>query len=201
VSACPPMTGLSITNITSNSAGVTWNTLPCATKYRPSYRKVTTTTAIWIYSELNHPAAGTSLTGLLPNTQYGVRVRSVCTGNLAGALTAEKKFKTTATGAAPTMWAGNGINPNASTKVEPNVAVYPNPSNGHFNLDVSDMPDQAVSLIITDNTGANVMAWRTNVQSSRLFEPFDLSDLPTGLYVLRLKLDDGSTIVRTIIKN
>ncbi len=198
VTVCPPMTGLTITNITATSAYVTWNTLPCATKYRPSYRRVTTTTAIWVYSEVS--TGSTTITGLLSNTQYGVRVRSVCTGNISGALTAEKKFTTLS----PML----GINNDApeaveQTKgsVEPSISIYPNPSNGRFNLDIADMADQPISVVVSDNSGRTAMAWRTNVQNSRLFEPFDLSDLPAGLYILRLKLDDGSTIIRTVIKN
>ncbi len=100
------------------------------------------------------------------------------------------------------MYALSGISANSDSKeTQTSVAVYPNPSDGHFNLLALNIPNQAASVVVTDNTGRTVLTWRTNVQNNRISEPFDLSDLPVGAYVLELLLKDGSATKCTVVKH
>ncbi len=200
VSSCPMATGLTAGSITNNAATISWNPLSCATKYSLFTRRFGQTPAVWKQYEVLAPAASRNLTSLVANSKYGARIRTSCSSSQTSTIGAEKTFTTLAA-----MYGTEDNTPEAAEQTkgstEPSVSVYPNPSNGHFNLDIADMPDQPISIVVSDNSGRTAMAWRTNVQNTRLFEPFDLSDLPAGLYILRLKLDDGSTIIRTVIKN
>jgi chitodextrinase len=75
--ACAVPTGLSTTNITTNSATFNWTAVPGATKYRVNWHVVgsnVTQTAL-----INAPATSFTATGLLPNTQYEWKVKTLCT--------------------------------------------------------------------------------------------------------------------------
>lgn len=92
---CVTMTQKSITNITSTGGTVNWKDLPDSVQYvRVSYRKVSLTPSIWTYFQISNADSSYVITGLTPGVQYGVRIRSVCPGNIGGPLTAEKRFTT-----------------------------------------------------------------------------------------------------------
>ena len=199
-STCPAITGLAVSGVTESSATISCN-VACTAKYRRMIRK--TSANVWGYADFNQPTVSSTVSGLLSATQYGVRMRTLCSATILGSLSSEKKFTTL--GSLPLMGSqGNipeGIETSRVTDTEPIVSIYPNPSTGQINLDVTALTDQPVSIIISDNSGRNIMARRTKIQSGNLFESFDLTNMPTGIYILRLKLDDGNNITRTIIKN
>lgn len=70
-----PPGNLVVTNVTSNSANVSWNTILTGT-YILQYREVGSTT--WI--TVNLPGTTYALTGLTPYTTYEVQVASICSG-------------------------------------------------------------------------------------------------------------------------
>ena len=70
-----PPGNLVVTNVTSNSATVTWNTILTAT-YILQYREVGSTT----WTTVNLPGTTYALTGLTPYTTYEVQVASICSG-------------------------------------------------------------------------------------------------------------------------
>ena len=70
-----PPGNLVVTNVTSNSATVTWNTILTAT-YILQYREVGSTT----WTTVNLPVTTYALTGLTPYTTYEVQVASICSG-------------------------------------------------------------------------------------------------------------------------
>jgi phosphotransferase system IIA component len=78
--ACPKPSGMTTTNITDNSATVSWNNLACATKYRLEYRRKTPPISAWT---VVYPTSPTfDITGLSgPNIQYQWRVATICSPN------------------------------------------------------------------------------------------------------------------------
>lgn len=75
---CSAPTGLSTTNITTNSATFNWTAVPGALKYRVSWHVVgnpVSQTAL-----VTAPATSFTITGLLPNTSYEWKVKTLCDG-------------------------------------------------------------------------------------------------------------------------
>lgn len=74
---CRMVTGFGSTTIGSTSIALAWNAEDTATSYEVEYREVTSPT--WL---LNGTTTGTTSTvsGLAPNTEYVVRVRTNCAG-------------------------------------------------------------------------------------------------------------------------
>lgn len=78
-SICPKVTSQTISNITQNTATVTWPSLSCASKYRIILKKVGPGTQTTIL--VSAPQTSHTLTGLEPNTTYQVRIRTQCSQN------------------------------------------------------------------------------------------------------------------------
>ena len=67
------------------------------------------------------------------------------------------------------------------------VTLYPNPTNGQLTIDADDI----LKVEVLDNTGRLVVSYIGTNQ-------FDLSHLPTGNYLLRISLKNGSATCRVI---
>ncbi len=82
--ACPKPSGLQTTNVTNNSATVSWGYLACATKYRLEYRRKTKPVSSWVIVYTTVPTYNlVGLTG--PNIQYQWRVATICSPDGTGA--------------------------------------------------------------------------------------------------------------------
>jgi hypothetical protein len=83
VTACPPPTSLSTTNISANSATISWASVPCAIKYEYRYRYLISTGVYSSYTAWFPVFTNTvNLTGLSSATTYQWIVRSVCNNNV-----------------------------------------------------------------------------------------------------------------------
>jgi aminopeptidase N len=71
--------------------------------------------------------------------------------------------------------------------------IYPNPSNGEFNIEISNNNDH--ELIVRDTKARIVHQSTLNGQST-----FDLSDLDSGYYVVTLTNSNGEQRIKTIVK-
>jgi hypothetical protein len=77
------------------------------------------------------------------------------------------------------------------------VKVYPNPSEGLFNLEwQSDRPQTVLQGNLTDHLGRQIRHWNTLRQN----ETLDLTGLSTGLYFLRLQTGDYSSTIRLVLQ-
>jgi hypothetical protein len=92
---CPPPTGLSTTNITQNSATLSWTALTGALAYVVQYRPVTTPVSAWI--NITTQITSVVLSNLACGTVYEWRVASHCSPNTtSGSYSAMVTFTTTA---------------------------------------------------------------------------------------------------------
>ena len=73
------------------------------------------------------------------------------------------------------------------------LVVYPNPTNGVVHI---DMKDTAVSCQLVDLMGNVVM----QVQPSQHNFDFNLSNLASGLYLLKIQTVDGQTLFGKLVK-
>ncbi len=76
---------------------------------------------------------------------------------------------------------------------KPILTSHPNPTTGKVHIELSANPD---SFVVTDLTGKVVM--ETAVSSPQF--DLDLSALPAGLYLLKSKMTDGTSVYGKIVK-
>jgi hypothetical protein len=130
------------------------------------------------------PATATyNATGLTPNTEYTFKVVAVDNYGNQSAASATKTFKTKAK---PVI--------NAIDNVELSFnKVYPNPSTGIFSLETSELG--MVSFNVFDVTGAIV---KSGIFTNNY--KLDLSNFSNGMYILNVKSDQKSEIIKLIVK-
>lgn len=71
--------------------------------------------------------------------------------------------------------------------------VYPNPGNGKFNLELSDLPQGGAEIEVYNATGKLMMK-----NKAGNFNNMDLSDQPNGIYIIRIVCEDQSVTQRII---
>lgn len=76
------------------------------------------------------------------------------------------------------------------------IGVYPNPSNGIFEVDFSSFEGQNQSVEIIDMLGKTI---QTIIPTTSRFT-LDLQDKVAGVYLLRLNMKDGN-IIKKLVKN
>lgn len=77
------------------------------------------------------------------------------------------------------------------------VSIYPNPSTGNFNLNMSGLTSSTVDVNITDVSGKVVMNTSFNTVNGGLNAPINISNVEEGVYIVRVNGD--SSIVRRIV--
>ncbi|WP_084681355.1 T9SS type A sorting domain-containing protein [Chryseobacterium soli] len=86
---------------------------------------------------------------------------------------------------------GNAVLGTSDVKLNPIVGVYPNPTNGILYIK-ADAAIESVSVI-------NVVGERIKAEFSN--NQIDMQSLPGGVYIIELKLKNGQSISKKIIKN
>ncbi len=77
-----------------------------------------------------------------------------------------------------------------------NVSLYPNPTDGELMLDFSTMPANNTTVTVIDFSGKVVFTTTVTNQKQRL----DLSNLPTGNYIVKIKNDENERHFKVIKK-
>ena len=81
---------------------------------------------------------------------------------------------------------------------ENNIKIYPNPSNGIFNLEISDAENSTYTVKVFDIIGV-VVYTNTITGTTYLKEQIDISKNAKGMYFLSIESDNGSVISKRII--
>jgi trimeric autotransporter adhesin len=138
-------TGLSVVGVGSSTASITWNAVT-GTSYDLRYRQIGATT--WITQSISGITA--NLTGLTPQTQYEVQVRSKCPDNSTSAYSASVNFITTEVQLNYCASASTNVNDEYIGRVQLNTIN--NPSGAQFYSDftnISTSLEKGVSYTIT----------------------------------------------------
>jgi hypothetical protein len=80
-----------------------------------------------------------------------------------------------------------------------NISLYPNPSNGPFNVSIDNIETSNLVIDIMDMTGRIVYNRYVGSVSGNTIESFDMTNLRMGTYVLRVMANGKSTQLRFII--
>jgi hypothetical protein len=87
----------------------------------------------------------------------------------------------------------NLLSINEEEKLQAVVSVFPNPSSEKIKITALDSKQEIISIQIIDSKGVE---WISSKETS-----LDISNLPQGLYVVRIKLNSNQLIYSKLIKN
>jgi HYR domain/Secretion system C-terminal sorting domain/SprB repeat/Putative metal-binding motif/Fibronectin type III domain len=197
---CPVPTGAVTSNITSSGAKLTWSAAACTKANYVSYRKTVQTVIQWTFVTLPATSMTMNLSGLIPASEYRWRVRAKCySGTTFTAYTPQVVFTTLGSALMSaennnTVAQGTAVSGSNNT-----MNVYPNPSRGNFTLELNGVADQDTRISVSDNMGRTVLSWSTSVEGGQMKAPFDLTDLPEGVYTVRVQLADN-VLSQTVVK-
>ncbi len=81
-----------------------------------------------------------------------------------------------------------------TTEIEENeltnqVAIFPNPNNGLFNLVIKNSTFNSLSIHIVDIIGKEIFTLSDKITATNYTKQIDLSDLPKGIYYVRLLIN------------
>ncbi|MBL7773676.1 MAG: fibronectin type III domain-containing protein [Chitinophagaceae bacterium] len=185
-SSCGVPTGLSVTNITATTAKLNWTAVVGATFYTVRHRKVGTTTWTTGTSTSNTK----SIAGLAANTNYEFQVATHC-GTAQTAFSASTTFATLASKTAN------------ATMVESRVDfnVYPNPTQGELNVDITMEQDAAIEIHLMDMSGRIVKQIQTNAYTGVNNITLNVQDLSNGVYTVQVMKEGELLHVTRITKN
>ncbi len=80
------------------------------------------------------------------------------------------------------------------------LALYPNPSTGRFTLEMRGDPTAELAFALLNPAGRLVYQTKANFAAGALQLPFDLPDLPSGLYSLIIRRPEGTVQVNIAIQ-
>jgi Metallo-peptidase family M12/GEVED domain/Secretion system C-terminal sorting domain len=161
------------------TARFVWTPYAGATKYYFRYKPVLGTT----FTARQPTIAYQRETILTPGTDYVYQVRSFCSG-VWTAYTPYFYFSTPAS-----------LPEGLTTGGQENIAtVYPNPTNLTFQI-AGINADQVYQITLSTADGQALLT-----QSVTLNESIDIADVPTGLYFVHIKDENGQTKTMTLSK-
>ena len=172
---CAAPTNVTASNITNNSADISWTQQGDVTSWDVNYRvagadawnSVTTTTNPY------------TLSGLSDNTSYEVQVIAHCTNGVTSDPSATITLTTT------------GIN---DYTLDNTVTVYPNPTTGMIQIQNSESRIENVEVYDAYGKMLNVVSVNDNVTA------IDLTSYASGTYFVRVMTEKG-VVTKRVVKN
>ena len=77
------------------------------------------------------------------------------------------------------------------------ISIYPNPSTGNFNLNISNVNTASVDVEITDVSGKVILSNAYNTNNGSINESINISNVDDGVYIVRV--NGGQSIVKRIV--
>lgn len=166
---CAPIipTGLFSDNITTTKARLHWDSIPEVDKYSVSVFNADGT----LFIKKSTTANFLNVKLLSPGSNYVFKVRSMCVDEGTQSAPSAPSYFTTLT--------REGILNNT-------IAIYPNPNNGEFNLNISAMEDGPYVFNLKNTTGQVVYEKDILVHDGSYNAVFSLNHLSPGIYICTL---------------
>ena len=194
---CAPPTNGMIEDLSATTATISWDIVPCALRYTMQYRKILPTGA-WS-TKVNVNDTTTMLTGLLPNTSYQFRVRSLCPS--PNPSTSDWLTITFTTPQLPMGLTEVVLLPNlhVTDPVNADFVIYPNPGDGRFNISLVSEKEEQVSILVTDGVGKLIRQMSWNIYEGKNIDRLDLSDLSGGVYLVQIQQGDRRLSKKVVV--
>jgi len=177
---CLPVSNLSVSDITDNSAHVSWT----PAEGSDSWQVVVTDPQGADIVDVIRNESNYDIADLTPGTNYSVKVRTVCgDGNFSSYVSTT--FRTTG---------GQGID-NASSA---SCAIYPNPTSNATTISVSGVNGR-VKIEVVDMNGRTLTS-ETMECSSDCAKTIDVDGLAQGAYFVRITSDNLNMVRKLIVR-
>ena len=178
--ACQPVSNVTVSNVTANSATVAWTAPEGAENFRVAFGYVGFSQGeeLGIFNTTSNPYV---LTDLEATTEYTVQVATVCTENLVSAYVSAN-FTTT-----------DGQQGIDGADMADALSLYPNPASTMVTLRVGERLVGS-TMSIVDVNGRVVMSETLAGETLTI----DLNDVAKGAYFVRIT-GEQSTVVRKLI--
>lgn len=182
---CDTPTGVTASNITSSGAKIKWSAVSGATQYNVQYRVLGTTA----WTKKNSTTISKKLAGLAASTTYQYRVRTTCGAGVFSAYSGIQTFTT-----APLKDAGEAMTEDHTTK----LGIYPNPSNGQFQLVMEHVHEDNVNMRVYDMTGRVILEKTISTSDDAIVETIQLPSGFSGKAIVKIECM-GKEMVKEIL--
>jgi hypothetical protein len=142
-----------------------------------------------------HPIHSTVVTNLLPNTAYGMRIRTNCSNCITALNNTDRRsnfsfianFNTPATRL-------------AETDANEALSVYPNPNKGQFTINMRVGETQKALIELMDVNGKSVWNMTVSLQGGTNEIPLTDHHIASGIYLLRVRTDDTLKTLKLMVE-
>jgi hypothetical protein len=187
VANCTPPTGVSVSNITANSAQVNWQLINGAYGYRVRFRPIGA--GSWTVLVVNSSTvASLTLSNLSSSTAYEVQVCTKCQNDpiQLSAYSASVSFST------PAQRIEESIE-------NDQILAYPNPTHDVINILVKATDDEDLNILLYNANGQLVLLKMLNGINRSQVQTINIEHLPDGIYLLEV-LGNNSRRTMKMIK-
>lgn len=177
---CGAPTNVTVTNITDKSAKVSW-TVCNGNKFKVYYKNHTTGMVNYVTVNATNYA---NLTGLVADTRYGVKVRTVCSPTKSSMYTLPKVF---CTGACSNKFIEEDFDVRGAINADDFVIVSPNVTNGIITISALLESSAASQIIVTNAVGQTIFSENIDQGVEEFSRQIDLSGLNNAIYFVTVR--------------
>ncbi|HEX5154271.1 MAG TPA: T9SS type A sorting domain-containing protein [Parafilimonas sp.] len=181
IECSPAPAGLTATNITTVSARLNWNIVPCASGYKIQYRLKGTTA--WATLQVKTNTGSVDITGLTANATYQWRAATKCK---AAGITAVSSFTSIKQFNTPASFAVMDVNTSAIKTGDNALHVYPNPAMSNIHIAFAAERNCKVEINITDALGRQLYQHNTINTGTSFAHNINVSRFQKGVYIINV---------------
>jgi len=174
VDPCDAPTGLTVSNITTNSATATWTAGGSETAWNIQYKLQSASQ----WQEANVQTTSYNIEGLTASSTYEVRVKAICSADN------QSDFVST------TFTTGVGID---NITLANSINLMPNPADNYIDLSINSNVE-VKEAVVFNAFGQMIQKVELNDNHARI----DLSDMAAGMYFVRVNSDNVSATKKFI---
>lgn len=185
---CNTPTGLAASSISSINAIASWNSVSNINSYQILWSVQGSGTWASAYTA----STSRTLTPLVANTIYDMKVKSYCTGTSNGA-SAFSPIVTFSTGA--------NAKPLETEPVNSFISIYPNPTTAYFTVQFNSEINCKQQINIYDIAGRLVLSTFKNIQVGNNIFEINMNNQANGLYTIQLLENNKVKYISKLVKN
>jgi N-acetylneuraminic acid mutarotase len=183
---CAVPGNLATTNISPASAKLKWDGASGAEKYKVLY-KADSVGAAWISKTVKASNTMLTITGLIPNTSYKWKVKTICE-DANSAYSATQTFSTT-------LRMGEDLSEIVF------ILVSPNPFHGSTTLSFSLMENSHITLLLFDLAGRKIQTVLDGILEPGIHETeLNGEMLSEGIYFLKATMNNQTSVIKLIVE-